>query len=160
MNYSLFENSKLIKQPHNYLSQVENIPNVTVVKGLPELSISMVAFVWNVKSSPYIGSGKLDGNGIPPDFFSHLNVRKAFEYLFPHKACTHNVLGGNAITPNGAIPKGLLGYNPKVPPTYYQDLAKATEYSRKRTMVNFGKKVLNSHLSTTREILAEEPCAI
>ncbi len=124
-------NADMICVSQQYMSQVENTPNVTVVKDLPELSIWMVAFVWNVKSSPYIGSGKLDGNGIPPDFFSHLNVRKAFEYLFPHKAYTHNVLGGNAITPNGAIPKGLLGYNSKVPPTYHQDLAKATEYFKK-----------------------------
>ena len=91
----------------------------------------MAAFVWNVKSSSYIGSGKLDGNGIPADFFSRLNVRKAFEYLFPYKAYTHNVLDGYAITLNGAIPKGLLGYNPKVPPTYYQDLSKSAEYFKK-----------------------------
>ena len=121
----------MIYVPINYISQFENIPNVTVVKGLPALTIFMVGFVWNVKSSSYIGSGKLDGNGIPPDFFSHLNVRKAFEYLFPYKAYIHNVLDGYAITPNGAIPKGLLGYNPKVPPTYHQDLAKAAEYFKK-----------------------------
>src|SRR5512140_1124350 len=32
--------------------------------------------------NPYIGSGKLDGNGIPPDFFTDVNVRKGFSYSF------------------------------------------------------------------------------
>jgi peptide/nickel transport system substrate-binding protein len=30
----------------------------------------------------FIGSGKLDGNGVPPDFFSDIHVRKAFAYCF------------------------------------------------------------------------------
>ena len=33
-------------------------------------------------TSNYIGSGQLDGNGVPPDFFSDLHIRKAFAYSF------------------------------------------------------------------------------
>ncbi|MGC8612560.1 MAG: ABC transporter substrate-binding protein, partial [Athalassotoga sp.] len=77
-----------------------------------------------------IGSGKLDGNGIPPDFFSNLDVRKAFEYLFPYKQYIQQAFNGMAIQPNSAIIQGLLGYDPNLP-TYEQNLAKATEYFKK-----------------------------
>ena len=36
----------------------------------------------NPTGNPNIGSGKLDGNGIPPDFFADINVRKAFLHAF------------------------------------------------------------------------------
>ncbi len=32
--------------------------------------------------SPYIGSGQLDGNGVPTDFFADVHIRKAFSYAF------------------------------------------------------------------------------
>ncbi len=126
-------NADLIAVPQQYMSQVENLPGVKVIKGLPRLTIDNIFFNWNVnaKGNPYIGSGKLDGKGIPPDFFSNLDVRKAFVYLFPYKTFIDQVLHGQGLTPNGCIPKGMLGYNPNVPPTYYQDLAKATEYFKK-----------------------------
>ncbi|MCK4378660.1 MAG: hypothetical protein KAW01_04920, partial [Deltaproteobacteria bacterium] len=34
------------------------------------------------QTSPYIGSGRLDGQGIPPDFFSDIELRTAFNYAF------------------------------------------------------------------------------
>ena len=121
--------------PIQYINQVKGIKGIDVTpgKGFPSLSIDAMFFNWNVaaKGNPYIGSGKLNGNGIPPDFFSNLDVRKAFEYLFPHKIFINQVWLGHAITPNSAIPKGMLGYNPTVPPTYHQDLAKAAYYFKK-----------------------------
>jgi peptide/nickel transport system substrate-binding protein len=126
-------NADMIYVPEQYMSQVEKLPGVTIVKNLPELVIDDVFFNWNInaKGNPYLGSGKLDGKGIPADFFSDINVRKAFEYLFPYKTYIDQVLNGQAIVPNGCIPKGMLGYDPNVPPTYHQDLAKATEYFKK-----------------------------
>ncbi|WP_456400244.1 ABC transporter substrate-binding protein [Mesoaciditoga sp.] len=126
-------NADIIAVPQQYMSQVENLPGVKIVKGLPELVIDDIFFNWNVnaKGNPYIGSGKLDGKGIPADFFSNEDVRKAFIYLFPYKTYIKQVLNGQAIIPNGCIPKGMLGYNANVPPTYRQDLAKATEYFKK-----------------------------
>ncbi|MBI4769491.1 MAG: hypothetical protein HY784_03520, partial [Chloroflexi bacterium] len=51
--------------------------------GLPSVSRTDVFMNFNVVVdesgvNPYIGSGQLDGNGIPPDFFSDINVRRAF----------------------------------------------------------------------------------
>ncbi len=128
-------NADMIYVPIQYINQVKGIKGIDVTpgKGFPTLTIINMFFNWTIasKGNPYIGSGKLDGNGIPPDFFANLDVRKAFEYLFPYKAFIDQVNLGHAITPNGAIPKGMLGYNPKVPPTYHQDLAKAAEYFKK-----------------------------
>ena len=126
-------NADIIDVPRQYLEQVENVSEVKVIKNLPRLSIYDLAFTWNInpKGNPYIGSGKLDGNGIPPDLFSNLDVRLAFEYLFPYKEYIKQVWLNQAITPNGAIPKGMLGYDSNVPPTYHQDLAKAKYYFKK-----------------------------
>ena len=50
--------------------------------GRPVLSMDVLLPNWNIATSaespnPYIGSGQLDGNGIPADFFSDIHVRKA-----------------------------------------------------------------------------------
>jgi len=118
--------------PVQNLIQVENNPDIQVITGLPSLQVTAIALRWNVSTqgNPYIGSGKLDGNGIPPDFFSNLDVRKAFEYTFPYQQFIKEALGGMAIQPNSAIINGLLGYDPDLP-KYEQDLAKATEYFKK-----------------------------
>ncbi len=125
----------MIYVPISLIKQVKGVKGVSVTpgKGFPTLSLNQFVFTWNVaaKGNPYIGSGKLDGNGIPPDFFSNLDVRKAFEYLFPYKIYINQVLLGHGITPNSAIPQGMLGYNPTVPPAYHQDLAKAKYYFKK-----------------------------
>lgn len=116
-----------------FLSQVQGIPDVTVITHLPTFAIDSIFFTWNVQSegNAYIGSGKLNGRGIPPDFFSNKDVRMAFEYLFPYNTYIDQVWLGEGIQPNGAVPKGLLGYNPYNPPMFTQDLVKATEYFKK-----------------------------
>ncbi len=134
-------NADIIAVTPQYLNQIINFSLVNGVKGIsvtkgmgyPALSIDTILTNWNINphGNPYIGSGKLDGNGIPPDFFANLDVRKAFEYLFPYKVFIKQVMFGHGIIPNGVIPKGLLGYDPNVPPIYHQDLAKATYYFKK-----------------------------
>ena len=61
--------------------------------------------------NPYIGSGQLDGNGINPDFFNDIHVRKAFEYCFDYDAYISDALNGEGIPNNGPIIYGMLGYN-------------------------------------------------
>ena len=74
---------------------------------------------WNVaEDSPYIGSGQLDGNGIPPNFFSDVNVRKAFATCFDYDIYIQEVQLGEGVRNNGPIINGMLGYNPDGP--YYQ----------------------------------------
>ena len=97
--------------PVQYLSEVEGIEGVTVTKNLPQLSNVASMFPWTIDAeSPYIGSGKLDGKGIPPDFFSDIHVRKGFSYLFPYNIFITKVMKGLAIRNPGPIVKGLPAY--------------------------------------------------
>ncbi len=118
--------------PIQNLSQVQNVPDIRVISGLPTLEVDNIYFTWSIAANgnSYIGSGKLNGNGIPSDFFSNLDVRKAFEYLFPYKEYIQQAWNGMAIQPNSAIIEGLPGYDPNIP-MYEQNLAKATEYFKK-----------------------------
>lgn len=63
-------------------------------------------------NNPYIGSGQLDGNGIPADFFSDIHVRKAFNYCFDYDTYISDALNGDGVRNNGPIILDMLGYNP------------------------------------------------
>ncbi len=63
------------------------------------------------ENSPYIGSGQLDGNGIPSNFFSDINVRRAMNYCFDYDAYISDALNGEGVRNNGPIILDMLGYN-------------------------------------------------
>jgi len=73
----------------------------------------------------FMGSGELDGNGIPPDFFGDLHIRKAFNYCFDWDTLIEQSELGEAIQRTGPIIKGVLGYLEE--PMYTYDLAKCEE---------------------------------
>jgi peptide/nickel transport system substrate-binding protein len=86
-------------------------------KGYPLVQTSdfFMNFEINVEGgNPYVGSGALDGNGIPPDFFSDIHVRKAFNYCFDRDTYIQEVELGEAIPHRGPIISGagILGYDP------------------------------------------------
>lgn len=117
--------------PAQYLPQVENMPGVVITKGLPVISVTSLHFNWNVKpDSKYIGSGKLDGNGIPPDFFSDEHVRRAFAYVINYDAVIKDVLRGLGSRVPADLPSSLLGYDPNLPKFEFS-IAKATEEFKK-----------------------------
>ena len=66
----------------------------------------------NEGGNPYLGSGQLDGDGIPPDFFSDIHVRKAFNYCFDWEAFIAEVYQGEAVQNYGPFNAGLIGYDP------------------------------------------------
>jgi len=119
----------IIVIPPQYLSEMENIQGVTVMKNLPQLAVQLAMFSWtiNAEGNTYIGSGKLDGEGIPPDFFSDIHVRKGFSYLFPYDIFITKVLGGMATRIPGPIPKGMIGYIDDPALLYEFSLLKAAE---------------------------------
>jgi peptide/nickel transport system substrate-binding protein len=115
--------------PLQYISEVENIAGVEITKNLPQLVNVVSMFPWtiNAEGNSYIGSGKLDGEGIPPDFFSDIHVRKGFSYLFPYDIFISKIAKGMAIRNPGPIPKGVLGFS-EDPALYYEfSLLKAKE---------------------------------
>jgi peptide/nickel transport system substrate-binding protein len=114
--------------PRQYSSEVEGAEGIVCVKNLPTLAVDAVFFTFNVDpNSPYLGSGKLDGNGIPPDFFSDINLRKAFAYSFDFDTYIKEALLGEAKHIPGPIPEGLPFFNPNQE-TYKFDSAKAEQY--------------------------------
>lgn len=113
------------------LSQVEGLPGVKVYNrngelGWTSVTISAVSMNEAIKAdnNPSIGSGKLDGNGIPADFFTDVHVRKCFNYAFDYQAYIKQVLLGMGNTVNFLLPPSFLGYDKNVP-EYTFDLEKA-----------------------------------
>ncbi len=93
----------------------------------PRTTVSEIIFNREVNdSSPYIGSGKLDGNGIPPDFFSDINIRKAFSYAYDGVECIDYILGGMGEMIPTALPRGFLGYDETLPLAEF-NLSKAVQ---------------------------------
>jgi peptide/nickel transport system substrate-binding protein len=95
-------------------SQVEGAEGVRVIDGL--MVLGNVAVFMNLKidagaGNPDVGSGKLDGNGIPPDFFADVNVRRGVAQAFDDAAAVRDCYRGSAAAGRGPIPKGLFGHN-------------------------------------------------
>ncbi|WP_424245786.1 ABC transporter substrate-binding protein [Elusimicrobium posterum] len=106
---------------------------VTIASNLPRLKTDPVIFFTldvNTEANPDIGSGKLDGNGIPGDFFKDKDLRKAFAHSFDYKAFLEQSMKGSGSMAYGPVPEGLLGYD-KNAPHYDFDLKKAEEYFKK-----------------------------
>ncbi len=78
----------------------------------------------------YVGSGTLDGSGIPVDFFTDIHVRKAFNYSFDWTTYISDVYGGGAIQRRGPIVAGLLGYTDTQPTYFYSPTLALQEFSQ------------------------------
>ncbi len=113
-----------------YIPEVKAMKRLKLYK-VPQLSVSFALFCQKVHpaGNPNIGSGKLDGNGIPPDFFSDINVRKAFLHALDRKTYKEDVFNGLVIMPTSPNIKGLP-YHKDVP-VYEYDLKKSKAYLKK-----------------------------
>jgi peptide/nickel transport system substrate-binding protein len=119
----------IVYVPRAHVKELEGVPHIRVVKDLPTLVLSpAMFFTFQISpDSPYIGSGQLDGNGIPPDFFSDINVRKAFAYAFDYDKFIEEAFLGEASRPANPVIEGLPFYWPDAP-KYEFNLTKAEEY--------------------------------
>ncbi|NJN43867.1 MAG: ABC transporter substrate-binding protein [Anaerolineae bacterium] len=82
--------------------------------GHPSVSRTDAMFVFDINTeggNPLIGSGALDGNGIPANFFSDINVRRAFNYCFDHDTFIQDALVGEAVQNVGVLIPGMPGYD-------------------------------------------------
>jgi peptide/nickel transport system substrate-binding protein len=113
--------------PRAYISQVFNQPGIRCMYPLPILACDGIFFTFNVSmDSPYgpiYGPGSNPANwhedGIVCDFFSDLNVRKAFAYAFDYDTFLQVAYLGEATRPPNAIVEGLPCYNPNDPKYVY-----------------------------------------
>ena len=114
--------------PRQYIDELEGIADLTVYKGLPQLSLDGFFFNQAIsEDSTYVGSGTLDGNGIPRDFFTDLDVRKGFCYAFDYDTYLEDILKNEGEQMGSPIIDGLAHYNPDAS-MYEYDLAKAEEH--------------------------------
>jgi peptide/nickel transport system substrate-binding protein len=84
-----------------------------MVHGLPETSSGDMFFNFIIDTTggnPWIGSGALDGAGIPADFFSDIHVRRGWNYCFDRDTFIEEVRQGESIPHRGPIIEGMLGY--------------------------------------------------
>jgi peptide/nickel transport system substrate-binding protein len=115
------ESSCKEENPDGYIKAFRNLPQ-------PAITPAQMNWQINVEGgNPYIGSGELDGNGIPADFFSDVHIRKAFNYCFDFSAMVKDALAGEGVQAQGPIPLGMMGYIEGQEPFFSYDPAKCEE---------------------------------
>ncbi len=115
----------------NY-GEMEGAEGIKAYKNLPLVQCEGFFFNFDISGdSPFIGSGQLDGDGIPTDFFADIDVRKGFTYSFDWEAYIEDAMDGYGIQPASPIVKGLTYYNENLDHLKYShDAAKAEEHFR------------------------------
>ncbi|GAK57817.1 extracellular solute-binding protein family 5 [Candidatus Vecturithrix granuli] len=113
-----------------YVQEMANEPGIKRYM-VPLLSATAVQFCQKINptGNPYIGSGQLDGEGVPPDFFADPDVRKGFMHAFDRDTFQQDVLQNISDIPSSPNIPGLA-YSIDVP-VYEFDLEKAKEYFMK-----------------------------
>jgi len=84
--------------------------------GRPGISRTDMFFNFRVaEDSNYVGSGRLDGNGIPLDFFSDVHIRRAFASCFDWDVYISDVFDGEAVQSPVLPLSGMPGYQSGIP---------------------------------------------
>ncbi|WP_245587610.1 ABC transporter substrate-binding protein [Calidithermus chliarophilus] len=100
--------------PRPVLEQLKGVAGLKVIDGLPNVSAAVIAMNQNIKDPAVLGSGKLDGRGIPANFFSDVNVRKGFAYSFDYARYIKEVQQGKGLQRTMAMPDTYFGYDAKL----------------------------------------------
>ena len=159
---AMFEkgDAQILYTPPEYKEQARSIPGSVINENYPSLGVNSAQFLWNINDdSKYIGSGKLDGEGIPTTFFSDKDVRLGFIYAFDNDTFINEVINNNGFTPPTVLIKGLLGYNPDIPVRKF-NIEKAREHFKKAyngKLWNIGFKMIITYNTgnDTRRNVAE-----
>ncbi|MGH6861952.1 MAG: ABC transporter substrate-binding protein, partial [Phyllobacterium sp.] len=140
--------------PVEFLDELGKTDGIKVVDGLPKVFGRGLFFAWPVDDvdNPAIGSGTLDGKGIPPDFFSDIDVRKGFNYAQNYDALIKQVLLDKTVQSRGPTVRGIMGYRPDSP-IYSYDPKKAAEHFKKA----FGGKLWDVGFTLTAYVQEGTP---
>lgn len=111
--------------PIKYESTFAGKSDYRIVKGLPSFDLTFMAFNFNIDATT---ANSQYGGTITVDFFADIHMRKAFTHLLNYSQYIANVAMGNAIQPNGVIPKGMFGYDASVPVYDYNLTAAQAEF--------------------------------
>jgi peptide/nickel transport system substrate-binding protein len=138
-------------------TDIASIGNPTVVlKGMSDVTIhrlptagtQAIFFNFNIaKGSKFVGSGKLDGGGIPSNFFADLNIRRGFAAAVNYPRIINEVFAGQAENRTMTVPNEIPGFDPNLKSIGYS-LENAKTYFRKA----FGGQVWQRGFSFTATI--------
>ena len=125
----------VIEIPGANIDQVQPLVAQGIVREVKMTSARGMNFIAlnqqvNPDDNPYIGSGKLDGQGIPPDFFTDIDVRKGFNYALDWDKLIQEAWNGDAVRAKGPMPSNVNGFDPTWP-SYDHDPEKAEAHFRK-----------------------------
>ena len=93
-----------------YLDQVRGVEGIVVEEHLPVIANTALIFNYSIPiegNEDIVGSGQLDGRGIPSDFFNDVHVRKAFCMAYDYDAYIDEVALGAGSKPVGPAPSSL-----------------------------------------------------
>ena len=112
-------------------SQLSDLPGVELIDVPLPLSPTTLFFVLSISTAGNsdAGSGRLDGRGVPADFFTDLDVRLGFAHALDYDAYARDVLRGRGEVPSSYMPR-LLGGRAGAPAHPY-DPAAASAHFRK-----------------------------
>jgi len=122
--------------PKAKASEVLDLPGVRCLRPLSVLSCDALDFNFDInETSPNLGvpgglpRGTVNESGIPPDFFSDIDVRKGFAYCINYTKIIDEVHLGEAFQPATPIILGLPFHNAGQE-KYSLDLTKAEQHFR------------------------------
>lgn len=115
--------------PRSLRSAVEGNPDIRIGEGNGTFNIDFIGLNQNIK-----GTMDADYNNIPAGFFNDTNVRLAFAHAFDYQKFLTTQFNGSGIQPNGAIPKGMFGYDASVP-VFDFNVQKVKDYLENATFV-------------------------
>ncbi len=130
--------------PAQYYAEMEKEKGVKLYK-YPNLGVTCAMFTQdiNMTGNPYVGSGKLDGNGVPSNFFADKDVRLAFAYAIDYKAIIKDVANGLGSVPSNPIVNGLPYQKDTFHPQF--DMAQVEKHLKKA----FGGKLWKKGFKVT-----------
>ncbi|ASN82592.1 ABC transporter substrate-binding protein [Deinococcus ficus] len=135
-------------------AQVKGKPGVAWVDNLSNVGAAAIVMNQNIANRNLLGSGKLDGKGIPANFFSDVNVRRAFNAAFNAQQFIRDVQDGKGIDRTMLLPESFPGYDAGVG-QYRYDAAAATAFFKKA----WGGQVWNNGFTLTANYRADTPAA-
>ncbi|WP_102127541.1 ABC transporter substrate-binding protein [Deinococcus planocerae] len=91
--------------------QLRGQPGVAVLDDLPDISAFGISMNQNIKDASLLGSGQLNGQGIPANFFSDVDVRRGFVASFDVPTYIEEVQGGKGEARNFLLPDTFPGYD-------------------------------------------------
>ncbi|CAM3943239.1 ABC transporter substrate-binding protein [Deinococcus frigens] len=111
-------------------AQLTDKPGIAILDDLPSTSAFGISMNQKISGKGAIGSGKLDGQGIPANFFSDADVRRGFVAAFDTPQYIEDVQKGKGAALNFLLPESFPGYDASIEAAKY-DTDAATEYFKK-----------------------------